>query len=205
MAAPATPAPDAEEAEDASPDTDPASSEPTEQPDANAAVESAISKANKQAAKYRSELRAAQEKIAGLEAASMSDQERAATEARDKAVAEVDTKWRERFVTMAIRAAAGGKLSPKLAERLIDRSAIQFDDDDEIDQASLDAAIDELLTENPNLAAQQQAPPAPPAPKVPAGPRGTAAPITAEQLRTMSPDEIDAAHRAGQLDHLLKA
>lgn len=180
------------------PASDPAASEPPK--DDPAAMAAALKKANAQAAKDRFDAQAARDELAKLQAAHLSDQEKAILEARTTATTEAEQKWRDRFLDAKVRAEAAGKgVNPSLMLKLIDRAALKWDGD-ELDEASLNEAIDALIAEHPNLVAGS-----PTAPRVPAGPRNTAPPITAEQLKTMTPEQIESAHSKGELNHLLKA
>ncbi|WP_186372400.1 hypothetical protein [Arthrobacter woluwensis] len=64
-------------------------------------------------------------------------------------------KAEERILRTELRAAAKGKMhNPALAAKLLDLSEFTVDENGDVDQEALEAAIDELLVENPGLAAQ---------------------------------------------------
>lgn len=61
----------------------------------------------------------------------------------------------ERILKAEVRAAAAGKLAnPALALKLIDLSSLDVGDDGEVDTDAIAAAIDDLITKEPYLAAQ---------------------------------------------------
>lgn len=108
-----------------------------------------------------------------------------------------------RIVRSELRASAKGKLAdPNDAHLYIDLTNFDVSDNGEVDSAALDDAIDELLTRKPHLGAA-------PAKRF----EGTAdqganrvnAPsqLTALQLQSMTPQEINAARRDGRLKSLL--
>ena len=88
-------------------------------------------------------------KIEGREAEYAAEQERRAGEAAALA------KANERIVKAEIRAAAAGKLAdPADALRYLDVSSFEVGDDGETDAAAIAAAVDDLITTKPYLAAQ---------------------------------------------------
>jgi hypothetical protein len=100
------------------------------------------SKANSQAAK----------RLADIEAANATEQEKAVAAARQEASTETASKYSSRIISAEIRAAAGGKLAdPSDAVRLLDMSTFSLDDNDEVDSAAVVKAIDELLKSKPYL------------------------------------------------------
>lgn len=75
-----------------------------------------------------------------------------ATEAEKAAIAKANTK----ILRAEVKAAAAGKLAnPALAVKLLDLSKFEVDDDGEVDQTELAEAIDELLRDEPYLAAEK--------------------------------------------------
>lgn len=85
------------------------------------------------------------------EALPQDDAQRIADEAEAKAIAKANT----RILSAEVRAAATGKLSdPSDALTFIDLTQFEVDDDGEVDQAEIAAAVDDLLTKKPYLAAQ---------------------------------------------------
>ena len=88
-------------------------------------------------------------KIEGKEAEYAAEQARRATEAAALA------KANERILKAEIRAAAAGKLAdPADALRYLDTSTFEVGDDGETDAAAIAAAIDDLISTKPYLAAQ---------------------------------------------------
>lgn len=118
----------------------------------------------------------------------------AADEARTAALAEVRG---ERLSTL-VQARATGKLAdPGDAERFLD-----LDDFDPSKPADVDKAIDELVKSKPYLAASSNGSRDN---DINQGPRGGGSPqLTRENLKTMSPEQIETARQKGQLDALMK-
>lgn len=99
--------------------------------------------------KAAAELAALQAKLAGQEAEHAAQV--AAQKVKDDALAAANV----RIVKAEIRSAAKGKLAdPADALTFIDPTSIEVDDDGNVDTAALDAAIDQLVTQKPYLAAQ---------------------------------------------------
>ncbi len=81
-------------------------------------------------------------------------EEQALEQARAEARQEATAKANERIVRAEVKAAATGKVkNPALALKLIDTSEIEVDDDGEVDSDAVTAAIDDLLEQYPELAA----------------------------------------------------
>lgn len=105
-----------------------------------------------------------------------------------------------------LRVAAKGKLSdPADALTFIDLDAIEVDDDGNVDTAALDAAVDDLLTKKPYLAAQGgrrfQG-------EGDGGARNgqrQVSQLTQEDVERMTPAQVNDARIAGRLDRLLGA
>lgn len=94
-------------------------------------------------------LAALQAQVAGKQAEH--DAEVAAQKVKDEAL----DKANLRIVKSEIRVAAAGKLSdPADALNFIDPATVDVDDEGNVDSAAIAAAIDELLTKKPYLAAQ---------------------------------------------------
>lgn len=75
-----------------------------------------------------------------------------AAEVEKAAIAKANTK----ILRAEVKAAAAGKLAnPALAVKLLDLSKFEVDDDGEVDQTELAEAIDELLRDEPYLAADK--------------------------------------------------
>jgi hypothetical protein len=173
--------------------------EQEQEEDPNAGLKKALAaerKAHKDAAKRLRELE--QER----ELANKAPDEQALELARREAAAEATTKANDRIVRAEIRAAAANRVkNPALAVKLIDASAIEVDDDGEVDADALASAIDTLLTDYPELAAT-----APGFGSADQGAKGRAAApkqLTDYDLEQMSPAEINKARREGRLDKLL--
>lgn len=153
-------------------------------------------KAHKDAAR---ELRTLKEE---RELASKAPDEQALALARREAAQEATTAANSRIVRAEIRAAAATRVkNPALAVKLIDASAIEVDDDGDVDADALNSAIDTLLTDYPELAVS--------APGFGSADQGAkrraAAPtqLTKNDLENMTPQEINDARRAGRLDKIL--
>lgn len=153
-------------------------------------------KAHKDAAR---ELRTLKEE---RELASKAPDEQALALARREAAQEATTAANSRIVRAEIRAAAATRVkNPALAVKLIDASAIEVDDDGDVDADALNSAIDTLLTDYPELAVS-----APGFGSADQGAKGRAAAptqLTKNDLENMTPQEINDARRAGRLDKIL--
>jgi hypothetical protein len=175
------------------------SEEQEQEEDPNSGLKKALAaerKAHKEASKRLRELE--QER----ELANKAPDEQALELARREAAAEATTKANDRIVRAEIRAAAATRVkNPALAVKLIDTSAIEVDDDGEVDADALASAIDTLLTDYPELAVT-----APGFGSADQGAKGRAAApkqLTDYDLEQMSPAEINKARREGRLDKLL--
>lgn len=142
--------------------------------------------------------------LAELRKAQMSDQEKALDAARTEGRTEAETRLRDRILSAEVRArAAGRSIDPDLVATLIDRSSLKWDGDDP-DSESLDRQIEKVLAARPYLVSNAGGPPAPP--RVPTGPRGKpTGTYTRADLKNMSPEEITAAFKRGELAHLMTA
>lgn len=99
------------------------------------------------------EAKATKAQLAKLQAGAMSEQEKAVAEAKEAGKAEVLSVANERLVRAAVKSAATGKLAnPSLAPKLLDLSDFEVDDDGDVDEKAIDAAIAKLVKENPELA-----------------------------------------------------
>lgn len=121
---------------------------------------------------------------------------------RDQALAAAN----DRIKRAEIRTAAKGKLaSAEDALIFIDLDDIDIDDEGNVDQEAVEAAIDELLTKKPYLAAQGgqrfQGGGDGGARNGGPGPRQ----LTQEDVEKMTPEQVDKARKAGQLNRLLGA
>lgn len=150
-----------------------------------------------EARKLREELDALKAQLASQ---GKSEEERAAEEARRNAESEALSKANERILKSEVRAAAAGKLAnPKDALAFLDLSQFEVDANGDVDAEEISDAITALLSERPYLAAQGGR-----APQFDSG-RGKSRPsqLTQADLKGMSPEQIEAARKAGRLDHLL--
>ncbi len=129
--------------------------------------------------------------------------EQAVEERIRTATTEATSKANERLIRAEVRAAATGKVkNPALALKLIDTSGIDVDDDGEVDSDALQAAISDLLTEYPELAADasrfgggadQGA----------KGKGAKPAQLSEQDLNSMTPEQISEARASGRLDRIL--
>lgn len=114
-------------------------------------------------------------------------------------------KANERLLAAEVRAAAKGVLAdPADALKFLDLSTVEVGDDGTVDSSAIEAAIGDLVKSKPYLAAAQGV-----------GSWGSADPgprngdvkgqITREQLKSMSPEQIDQARREGRLARLMGA
>ncbi|MFD0405012.1 hypothetical protein [Kitasatospora sp. NPDC127116] len=109
----------------------------------------------------------------------------------------------ERILRSEVRAAAAGKLSdPRDALRFLDLDKFEVDEDGQVDEDEIADAIADLLKSKPYLAATAGS--TKPrfegtgdggARKAPTGPRQ----LTEADVKKMTPEQIDEAHRKGQL------
>lgn len=152
--------------------------------------------------------RAAEARVAELERQGQTDQERAVTDAREQARREALGEVNARLVAAEVRARAAGKLAnPELAARLLDLDQFVPSDGEDIDGDAIGAAIDELVTAEPYLAASPATgdddtgndDPPPKRGTVPAGARGDN-PVTFSRSQLRDPS-FYAANR----DAILKA
>lgn len=108
-------------------------------------------------------------------------------------------QFAERYRNAEVKAAAKGKVDPDLALKLLDLDAIEVSEDGTVDPAAVESAIDSLIKKYPNLAVRDErrfngSPDA--------GPRDAVGPrqYTREEIKGMTPEQIDAALSNGQLD-----
>ncbi|MGM9380335.1 hypothetical protein [Streptomyces antibioticus] len=127
------------------------------------------------------------------------DSEQIRTEADRAATARAN----ERIVRSEIRAAAAGKLAnPRDALAFLDLSQFEVDGDGQVDEDEIAEAIEDLLKERPYLAAAAKAP----EPRFQGTGdggarkgRGGPKQFTEQEVLKMTPEQIDEAHRKGQL------
>ena len=125
---------------------------------------------------------------------------------RREAALEATRAANERILRSEVRAAAAGKLAdPADAIRFLELDKIDISDDGEVDGGDIADAIDALLKTKPYLAAatatRWQGTADGGARNGPTGPQQ----LTREDLQGMSPDQVMAAKKAGQLKNLLGA
>lgn len=122
---------------------------------------------------------------------------------RSEAAAAATMKANARILRSEIRAAAAGKLTnPRDALAFLDLASFEVDEDGQVDEDEIAEAIDALLKERPYLAAAATAPAARFQGTGDGGARkGTGGPrqLTEQDVLKMTPEQIDEAHRKGQL------
>ncbi|MDX3550976.1 hypothetical protein PV729_04185 [Streptomyces europaeiscabiei] len=116
---------------------------------------------------------------------------------------EADRKLNARIVRAEVKAAATGKFAdPADALAFLDLTTFEVSEDGEVDGTKLSAAIEDLLTRKPHLAAKPQ-------PRFQGSGDGGAArngggsQLTREELKGMSPDAIQRARAEGRLNKVL--
>jgi membrane protein involved in colicin uptake len=128
----------------------------------------------------------------------LSDQERAVAEAKTAGRAEATAEATARIIKAEIKAAAAGRFAdPTDALAFIGVDDFEVNSDGDVDPEKIKSAIDQLLENKPHLAATAGKPnPGNPD----GGSRGTnAAQLTAADLKTMTPQQIVEARKAGRL------
>jgi len=111
-----------------------------------------------------------------------SPDEQAIEEAKRAATAEATTKANAKILRSEVRAAAAGKLAdPKDALRLLDLDEFEVNEDGEVDEAEIGAAIAQLLKDKPYLAATKSGPVVP-AGGIDQGARAKATPDLDDQI-----------------------
>lgn len=129
------------------------------------------------------------------------DDEKAIDVARREAAAEATAKANTRLIAVEFRAAAEKRgLDPRTALKLAELADVEVGDDGEVDADALTAALDLVVTDHPSLmpsrfrgTADQGA----------RGREATVSQLTEEALKTMTPEQISEARKAGRLDKLL--
>lgn len=155
-----------------------------------------------------SKRRAAEDRIAALEAQLNKPGESDAPDVdsiKAEAAKEANRAAAERIVKSEVKAAAAGKLAdPADAYKFLDLSEFEVDEDGNVDEAEIADAIADLIERKPYLAAQGGA--RKNHGSADGGARkGSARPsqLTREQLKSMTPEQIDAAALEGRLDQVL--
>lgn len=130
------------------------------------------------------------------------DDEKKLDEVRREAAAEATAKANKRLIAAEFRSAAAKRVKdPRIAAKLVDLEGIEVDDDGEVDADGINAALDALLDEYPDLAPSRFEGSADQGGKG----KDVAQPakqLTRDDLKTMSPDAIIQAEKDGRLDRL---
>lgn len=155
--------------------------------------------AQDEARAYKAELDALKAQAQGREA------EHAAEIEKQRIKDEALSAANQRILKSELKAAATGKLAdPADASLYIDLSEFTVSDDGDVDSSALEAAISDLLTRKPHLAARQS--------RFDGGADqggkrdetgGKPRQLTREDIKGMTPEQIDQAHIAGQFADLL--
>jgi hypothetical protein len=108
-----------------------------------------------------------------------------------------------RIVRSEVRAAAAGKLTnPRDALAFLDLTQFEVDEDGQVDETEIADAIEDLLKERPYLGTAAKAPEPRFQGTGDGGARkGTGGPkqLSEQDVKKMTPEQIDEAHRKGQL------
>lgn len=107
-----------------------------------------------------------------------------------------------RIVRSEIKAAAAGKLAdPRDALAFLDTAQFEVDEDGQVDEDEIADAIDDLLTRKPHLAAATAGKPRFHGSGDGGARKGTPGPkqYSEQDVKKMTPEQIDEAHRKGQL------
>lgn len=190
----ATPAPPAE----------PAAAEPDS---GKAFDDTYVAKLRQESAGYRNKLRDTEQQLAELKQSQMSEEER-----REARLAELTSRnqtledqVKAARLEAAVSAAAGRLdiVDPDAAVRLLDLTGVTYNDDGAPE--NIDTLLNGLLEARPYLRRPDPAPAVPQAgsPANPAKPTPQGTTLTRDDLARMSPEQIMAAEKNGQLDHLL--
>ncbi|MFI2431981.1 hypothetical protein [Streptomyces sp. NPDC018693] len=126
---------------------------------------------------------------------------------RRQAEAAATVKANARIIRSEVRAAAAGKLAdPKDALTFLDLGQFEVNEDGEVDADEISEAIDDLIKSKPYLAAAQGSRPRFQGTGDGGAARKASRPkqLTEQDLKTMTPEEIDKAAEDGRLDTLLK-
>lgn len=160
--------------------------------------------AERQLKALQAETQAQADKLASLEAATQTDQERALEAARkeaaDAARAEVEAQYRRQLLEARILSRAAGKfVDPADAVRFADPAMWDGDTSDD----EIDAAIAEVIEAKPYLAHGAATGHPANGAATQGVQTGAVGQLTREQLDHMTPEQIVAAKAAGQLNDLL--
>lgn len=122
--------------------------------------------------------------------------EQALDRARSEATTTALAAANKRIIRSEVKAAAAGKLAnPALAVRLLDLDDFEVDDDGNVDEDEIAEAIEDLLKENPYLAAQGGGVQFDSARGKPRPKRS----LTKADLAKMTPEEISKAYDDGRI------
>ena len=166
-----------------------------------------VAKLRQESAGYRNKLRDTEQQLAELRQAQMSDEER--REARLTELASqnqaLEGQVKAARLEAAVTAAAGRLdiVDPDAAVRLLDLTGVTYGEDGAPE--NIDTLLNGLLEARPYLRRPDPAPSVPQAgsPANPAKPTPQGATLTRDDLARLSPEQIMAAEKDGQLDHLL--
>lgn len=166
---------------------------------ADAVSRAELKKIRSETAALRRRTKEAEAELEKLRTEQLSETEKAIAEARNVARQEVLGEVNQRLVAAEIRAAAAkaAAIDPDDIVKLVDTAQVAVDDQGDI--VGVDEAVAELLEAKPHLVKQPD-----PRFKVPAdGGATNQRQLTREDLKRMSPSQINAARKDGQLDVLL--
>lgn len=153
--------------------------------------------ARDEAAAAKAELAALKAKADGKEAEFAAQQE--AQRITDAALSAAN----QRILKSEVKAAAKGVLAdPQDAYKFLDLDSFEVDNDGNVDESAITAALDALVASKPYLAAQGKRFQG----TADGGARNDAtkpAQLTQADLARMSPEQIDEAHNSGRFDALL--
>jgi acyl-CoA reductase-like NAD-dependent aldehyde dehydrogenase len=116
-----------------------------------------VEELRREAAKWRTELRAREQELEKLKAAGQTDAEKAVAEARKAGAAEYEVKWRKVLLDNAALTVLADKrvLATELALRGLDLSNVDVDTaTGEVDRAALEAKVTELIQRYPMLSTE---------------------------------------------------
>lgn len=162
------------------------------------------------ATKEANDRKALQTRLQALENAeadrNKTEEERTREQERRNAEQAATAKANQRLLRSEIRAAAAGKLAdPADALAFLDLSSFDVDDEGDVNQDQISAAIADLVEKRPYLAAAATAKKVFPAADAGAARKGQEGPkqLTREDLNSMSAEQIMAAQKAGLMKELL--
>lgn len=103
--------------------------------------------------KAQRDLKKAQKDAKKSRDANATEEEKKLNAAKDEAAKEATKAAEGKIVRASIKAVAASKMAnPSLAVKLLDAEDFEVDDDGDVDEDKIDAAIDKLIEENPELA-----------------------------------------------------